>query len=111
MLICFSKPSGIIHTLLAYMFRMSWRFTRFYGRKLRRFLAVHRELLADYKRSVFAHAILPLFGFAFCTLIWWNLKILAMTVSGIWLAAGLIYVAIRTRGFRAAPVIIDFTES
>jgi hypothetical protein len=34
-----------------------------------------------------------------------------MTVSGIWLAAGLIYVAIRTRGFRAAPVIIDFTES
>jgi hypothetical protein len=34
-----------------------------------------------------------------------------MTVSGIWLGAGLIYVAIRTRGFRAAPVIIDFTES
>jgi hypothetical protein len=25
--------------------------------------------------------------------------------------AGLIYVVIRTRGFRAAPVIIDFTES
>jgi hypothetical protein len=34
-----------------------------------------------------------------------------MTVSGIWLGAGLIYVAIRTRGFRAAPALINFTES
>jgi putrescine importer len=54
---------------------------------------------------------LPLLGFFFCGLIWWNLNSLAKTVGGIWFVLGLIYVGIKTRGFRAAPVMIDFSES
>jgi putrescine importer len=64
-----------------------------------------------YKRNILSDAILPLVGFVFCALIWWNLNNLAKTVGGIWFAVGLIYVGIKTRGFRAAPVMIDFSES
>lgn len=64
-----------------------------------------------YKKRLFQDAILPLIGFAFCALIWWNLNSLAKTVGGIWFAIGIIYVAIKTSGFRKAPVMIDFTES
>jgi len=50
-------------------------------------------------------------GFVFCALIWWNLNSLAKTIGGIWFALGLIYAAVKTRGFRAGPVMIDFTEA
>ena len=55
--------------------------------------------------------ILPLAGFAFCGLIWWNLNPLAMVVGGIWFAIGLTYITVTTRGFRQAPKLIDFSES
>jgi putrescine importer len=64
-----------------------------------------------YKPKVLRDVILPLIGFAFCGLIWWNLNSLAKTVGGIWFAIGLLYVGIKTRGFRAAPVMIDFREA
>ncbi len=64
-----------------------------------------------YKRRLFVDVVLPLAGFVFCTLIWWNLGPLAKTAGGIWFAIGLIYVGIKTRGFRAAPVMIDFSET
>lgn len=56
-------------------------------------------------------AILPLIGFAFCALIWWNLNNLAKTVGGIWFAIGIVYVGWKTNWFRSAPVMIDFRES
>src|SRR5580692_3972727 len=56
-------------------------------------------------------AILPLIGFAFCLLIWWNLNSLAKTVGGIWFAVGLIYVGSKTNWFRSAPVMIDFSDN
>jgi putrescine importer len=55
--------------------------------------------------------ILPLAGFAFCALIWWNLNPLAKTVGGIWFAVGVTYIVATTRGFRLAPKSIDFSES
>ena len=64
-----------------------------------------------YKRRIIADTVLPLIGFVFCALIWWNLNSLAKTVGAIWFAVGLLYVGIKTRGFRAAPVMIDFSES
>ncbi|PYV99817.1 MAG: APC family permease [Acidobacteria bacterium] len=64
-----------------------------------------------YKRRIVRDAILPLIGFAFCFLIWWNLNNLAKTVGGIWFVLGIAYVGIKTRGFRTAPVMIDFSES
>jgi putrescine importer len=64
-----------------------------------------------YKRRIFVDIVLPLVGFAFCALIWWDLNPLAKIAGGIWFAIGLLYVAIKTRGFRAAPVMIDFSET
>jgi putrescine importer len=64
-----------------------------------------------YQRKILKDMILPLIGFGFCGLIWWNLHPLAKTVGGIWFAIGLLYVGIKTRGFRAAPVMIDFREA
>ncbi|OLE12543.1 MAG: amino acid transporter [Acidobacteria bacterium 13_1_20CM_4_56_7] len=64
-----------------------------------------------YQRKILRDTVLPLIGFAFCALIWWNLNPLAKTVGGIWFAMGLLYVGIKTRGFRAAPVMIDFREA
>jgi amino acid transporter len=64
-----------------------------------------------YKRNLLRDAVLPLIGFAFCGLIWWNLNNLAKTVGGIWFAIGLLYVGYKTNWFRSAPVMIDFSDS
>ena len=63
------------------------------------------------KRRVVADAVLPLTGFVFCASIWWNLNSVAMTIGGIWFAAGAAWLAVTTRGFRRAPRLIDFRES
>jgi putrescine importer len=63
------------------------------------------------RRRVFIDMVLPLVGFVFCTVIWWNLNPLAKTAGGIWFAIGVIYLASTTRGFRTAPAMIDFSES
>jgi len=61
--------------------------------------------------SILGDIVLPLVGFAFCALIWWNLNPLAKLVGGIWFAVGVTYIAVTTRGFRVAPKQIDFSES
>jgi len=63
------------------------------------------------ERRVLRDTILPLIGFAFCALIWWNLNNLAKTVGGIWFAIGILYVGYKTNWFRSAPVMIDFSDS
>ncbi|HEV3155191.1 MAG TPA: APC family permease [Candidatus Baltobacteraceae bacterium] len=64
-----------------------------------------------HKRNVFMDTILPLIGFVFCAWIWVQLSVLAKIVGGVWFAIGIVYLAIKTRGFRAAPVAIDFSEA
>src|SRR5579872_3085977 len=64
-----------------------------------------------HKRNVFMDTILPLIGFVFCAWIWVQLSVLAKIVGGVWFAIGIVYLAIKTRGFRAAPVTIDFSEA
>lgn len=64
-----------------------------------------------HKRRWFTDLCLPLFGFLFCLWIWWGLRTPAKVVGGIWFAIGLTYAAIKTRGFRRRPVMIDFSES
>jgi amino acid transporter len=86
---------------LAFMgvnFACFWQFT-----VVARKSGVASKLLKD--------TILPLIGFAFCGLIWWNLNNLAKTVGGIWFAVGIIYVGFKTNWFRSSPVMIDFRES
>ena len=62
-------------------------------------------------RRLLRDAILPLIGFAFCGVIWFNLNIIAKTVGGIWFAIGIIYVGYKTNWFRSKPVMIDFSDS
>jgi len=62
-------------------------------------------------RHLLRDAILPLIGFAFCGVIWFNLNIIAKTVGGIWFAIGIIYVGYKTNWFRSKPVMIDFSDS
>ena len=53
------------------------------------------------KRHLLCAAIL-LFGCVFCSLIWRNLGSLANLAEAVWLAIGVIYTGIKTRGFRSA---------
>jgi putrescine importer len=57
-------------------------------------------------KSVDAFAV-PLAGFAICLFIWLHLSPLAKIAGGAWLAVGIVYGAIRTRGFRASLVNFD----
>jgi len=50
----------------------------------------------EHKRRIFADAVVPLLGFAFCLAIWLNLPTPAKLVGGAWLLAGLIFYAART---------------
>jgi putrescine importer len=63
------------------------------------------------RRRVAIDIILPLFGFAFCASIWWNLNHVAKIVGGIWFLIGAAYLASTTSFFRKAPKMIDFSES
>lgn len=67
------------------------------------FMGVNLAALRHYRSP------LALLGFIFCAAIWWNLPGPSKVVGAIWLAAGVICIAIRTRGFRNAPVTIDFS--
>jgi len=62
------------------------------------------------RRRLLVDAVLPGIGFLFCLVIGWNLPRPAQILGGIWLALGLLYLAIQTRGFRRQPVTMDFSE-
>lgn len=66
---------------------------------------------AGHKRQWFVDVAMPLIGFIFCLWIWLGLRWPAKIVGGIWSIAGLIYCAVKTRGFRERPIMIDFTEA
>jgi putrescine importer len=65
---------------------------------------------ASRQRHWIRDAVIPLFGFVFCALIWWNLNSLAKIAGGIWFAIGVGYIVIKTKGFRSEPVMMDFSE-
>ena len=53
---------------------------------------------------------MPLLGFAFCLYLWTSLRTPAKIAGGLWLAAGVIYGAVKTRGFRRNLVSFDVPE-
>jgi putrescine importer len=65
----------------------------------------------DRPKSFWKDFLLPGLGFVICTIIWLGLGKAAKIVGGVWFACGLIYAAVRTRGFRQEPEMIDFRES
>lgn len=66
---------------------------------------------AGQERRPMADLILPVIGFLFCGWIWWNLPRPAKLIGGSWFLLGIVYVTVKTRGFRARPVMIDFSET
>ncbi len=62
------------------------------------------------KRHFVFDALLPLLGFLFCFSIWISLPTPAKIMGGIWLLAGLVFLLIRTKGFRIKPVVFDFKD-
>lgn len=62
------------------------------------------------QRQVAKDLLLPAVGFIFCLWIWWSLPRPAKIVGCFWLAGGLIYSGIMTRGFRKPPTTMDFSE-
>ncbi len=60
-----------------------------------------------HQKSIFADLISPALGFVLCLLIWVSLPMPAKIVGGIWCTLGIIYSAIRTRGFRQQPAMLD----
>jgi amino acid transporter len=63
------------------------------------------------KRKLWKDAVIPLVGFFFCLWIWCNLSKPSLIRGGIWIGAGLLYAAIKTRGFRGRALTMDFRDS
>ncbi|MCV7665873.1 APC family permease [Micrococcus luteus] len=78
-------------------------------------LSVVKSYLVDDRRrgprDLLCYGLLPLVGFALTLWLWTSLPAQALTVGGIWLTAGLLYLAILTRGFRRKPPVLDMKES
>jgi amino acid transporter len=55
----------------------------------------------------FTNLLFPALGALVCTYVWLSLSTNAKLVGFAWLAAGAVYLAIITRGFRIAPRAID----
>jgi len=66
---------------------------------------------AGHNRSWLADLVSPGLGFLFCLAIWLKLPVPAKVLGGIWCAIGLTYTAIKTRGFRREPVMLDLSGS
>jgi putrescine importer len=86
-------------------------FLAFMGVNLSVFWQFTVVMRKERRPAIVKDVILPLLGFGFCALIWWNLNTLAKTVGGIWFLIGLTYLGVSTRGFLKAPKMIDFKES
>jgi amino acid transporter len=62
------------------------------------------------RRSFLKGFLMPAGGFLFCLWIWISLPGSPKIIGGIWLIAGVLYLAISTRGFRKQPAGIDFKD-
>ena len=64
-----------------------------------------------HRRNWLVDLVVPGVAFLFCLWIWVSLPAPAKIVGGIWCALGLIYTAIKTRGFRTPPAMMDLSGS
>jgi putrescine importer len=82
------------------------------------FMGVNIAAMSEYffrspRKSVktFLLYVLPSFlGFLFCLVIWINLPLKTFIIGGLWMVTGIIYLAIRTKGFRGKMIMIDFSQ-
>ena len=52
----------------------------------------------------------PAVGFVICLVIWLNLPVKTFIIGGGWMLVGIIYLGIRTKGFRKTTVMMDFAN-
>jgi putrescine importer len=75
------------------------------------FMGVNLAALTHYwiraERKRLLDAVLPSLGFLICLYLWLSLRTPAKIAGGVWLGAGLLYGAIKTRGFRTAVVSFE----
>ena len=86
-------------------------FLAFMGVNLATISQFYVKRQAGRKRRFVADAALPGLGFLICLGIWVSLPTPAKIIGGSWLALGIIYDAIKTRGFRTKPLMVDFSDS
>lgn len=65
---------------------------------------------AGQKRKILADAVVPFSGFIVCLIIWLSLPSPAKIVGTIWLATGVTFLLIRTKGFKEKPAEFDFKD-
>lgn len=76
------------------------------------FMCVNLSVIVYYffkqkKHQVISYLLLPALGFVICFYLWIHLSTLALTVGGSWLAIGILYAAITTKGFKVKPPILS----
>ena len=69
-------------------------------------LAAFMRYFVRSEKKAIANLVFPLSGFLICLLLWLNLSRPAKIVGAIWMTAGILFGAIKTRGFRGN--LIDF---
>jgi amino acid transporter len=72
--------------------------------------AFTRYFLRDKQKglsNIVFNLVCPLAGFAICAFIWWNLATRTKIVGALWLLVGVIYGAVKTRGFRKELVSFE----
>jgi len=82
------------------------------------FMGVNASVIREYyfrrrggKRSVLADLVVPALGLLFCLAIWLSLPTPAKIIGALWFVAGAAYDAVKTRGFRTRPAVIDFSDT
>jgi hypothetical protein len=60
-----------------------------------------------HERRILPDFVLPGLGFLFCFVIWLNLSRQAKIVGALWFAAGILYDAIVSKGFRNSPAPLE----
>jgi len=62
------------------------------------------------KRNILLDAVIPLLGFMVCFIIWISLPTPSKIIGGIWLVIGILYLFLKTHGFKDKPVMLDFKD-
>jgi putrescine importer len=60
-------------------------------------------------KGVFLDFIPPAIGFIICLVIWLNLPVKTFIIGGGWLIIGMVYMIIKTNGFKKQMKMLDFS--
>jgi len=77
------------------------------------FILVNLSVIRHYylRLRLMTHLLFPLAGVLVCGYVWMSLTMKAKIVGFAWLLAGIIYLAVLTRGFRVPPKKLEFEAS